>query len=217
VQRKAGESSATARKRSTSNQTLPPELDFFKYDKGAPVTSAGDKGKSKKRSERDSSASGSDDEEDRSEDSDNSELGHAYKKRKVADETVDSRVPAAHRVATKGRDVPAPLESFASLKDRYDVPSRILSNLDECGYKVPTGVQEYGVPILLEVRYTNISRRELPYAELLACIHRDATLQPSRQQEQARRSPTRYLSSRRSRLHLRNRKRSKAMVFVPSS
>lgn len=56
------------------------------------------------------------------------------------------------RVTAKGNNVPDPVDSFEALRNRYNVSARLLSNLDDSGYKQPTGIQAHGVPILLEVR-----------------------------------------------------------------
>lgn len=57
-----------------------------------------------------------------------------------------------HRVTTKGSNVADHIESFQQLEERYKVPSYILSNLRESGYKRPTGIQSHGIPILMEAR-----------------------------------------------------------------
>ncbi|EJD55245.1 P-loop containing nucleoside triphosphate hydrolase protein [Auricularia subglabra TFB-10046 SS5] len=131
---KAGESSSSRpAKRSKDAAELPPELDFFKYDKGGAA-------------HKDARATDSEESSD--------EEGPATKKRRLNEDkdAATAPAPAAHRVSTKGSDVPEPLQSFASLKDRFSLSSRLLQNLDECGYTTPTGVQEYGIPILLEGR-----------------------------------------------------------------
>jgi len=46
------------------------------------------------------------------------------------------------------------VDSFDALNDRYHVSSRLLTNLSENGYTHPTGIQSYGIPILLEVRFS---------------------------------------------------------------
>ena len=61
-----------------------------------------------------------------------------------------------HRVMAKGSNVPACVETFAALKDRYQIPSHLLVNLSNSGYSQPTAIQSYGIPILLEVgRFTS--------------------------------------------------------------
>ena len=57
-----------------------------------------------------------------------------------------------HRVTTKGDNVPMHAETFDALRERYGISSHLLQNLSEHGYKRPTGIQSYGVPILMEVR-----------------------------------------------------------------
>lgn len=61
-----------------------------------------------------------------------------------------------HRVIAKGSNVPECVETFAALKDRYQIPSHLLANLSQSGYSKPTAIQSYGIPILLEVgRFTS--------------------------------------------------------------
>lgn len=55
------------------------------------------------------------------------------------------------RVTAKGTNVPRPAETFETVRDRYNVPSLLLSNLTQNGYLEPTGIQSHGLPILLEV------------------------------------------------------------------
>lgn len=56
-----------------------------------------------------------------------------------------------HRVTTKGNNVPEHAESFEDLHGRYELSSYLLQNLAQYGYKRPTGIQSYGIPILMEV------------------------------------------------------------------
>lgn len=112
---------------------LPSELDFFKYAQG--------------NSSKRKSSNHNDVLEDRSE------------KRAKMDDVSESEVddnkagPSRQRVTAKGSDVPDPITSFKSLKDRYHIGSQILTNLSQYGYKEPTGIQSHGVPILMEVSY----------------------------------------------------------------
>ncbi|KAI9059579.1 P-loop containing nucleoside triphosphate hydrolase protein [Trametes sanguinea] len=124
-------------KASTSAQAadgeLPPELNFFKYaEGGAP-----------KRKQ-----SGADGESD-----------PKGKKRKVdedevedEDQKTDDPPMPRHRVTTKGSNVPEHVETFEALRERYQLSNHLLSNLAEHGYKRPTGIQSYGIPILMEHR-----------------------------------------------------------------
>ncbi|KIM84664.1 hypothetical protein PILCRDRAFT_818255 [Piloderma croceum F 1598] len=112
---------------------LPSELDFFKYAKG---------GTNKRKAA-------------------NQNLQHEGKKQKTnhasEDEqdddngTSNSPLPK-HRVTAKGSRVPEHVDVFEALTDRYQVPSRLLENLSNNGYNRPTGIQSYGIPILLESR-----------------------------------------------------------------
>lgn len=56
----------------------------------------------------------------------------------------------AHRVTTKGKNVPSHIDSFDELR-KYSIPSHLYSNLASSGYKDPTSIQSYCLPILLEV------------------------------------------------------------------
>ncbi|KAI0367512.1 P-loop containing nucleoside triphosphate hydrolase protein [Pilatotrama ljubarskyi] len=123
-------------KASTSGQAtdgeLPAELNFFKYaEGGAPKRKAS------------ATEDGSD---------------PKGKKRKVEDEEAEEEQPEddppmpRHRVTTKGNNVPEHVETFEELRKRYSLSSHLLSNLAEHGYKRPTGIQSYGIPILMEHR-----------------------------------------------------------------
>lgn len=119
---------------------LPADLNFFKYAQGG----------SSKRKASDSH------------DSRKNEVEKIGKKRKMSDEEEqetreeeqdqDDEMPVPrHRVTTKGSKVPEHVDSFEALRQRYDIPSQLLSNLFQIGYTHPTGIQSYGIPILLEV------------------------------------------------------------------
>ncbi|KAI0757420.1 P-loop containing nucleoside triphosphate hydrolase protein [Daedaleopsis nitida] len=135
-------------KASTSARTLdgelPPELDFFKYAHGGsakrkapdPGNEAKHKGKKRKVDEDDEDADGE---------------GGVVNEEETEETEGDPPMPR-HRVTTKGKDVPEPVDTFEVLCERYNVPSHILQNLAQSGYKRPTGIQSYGVPILMEHR-----------------------------------------------------------------
>ncbi|KAG6866249.1 hypothetical protein C0991_006836 [Blastosporella zonata] len=124
----------------TSNDgELPAELDFFKYAQGGSgkrkVTPGnGDQHKEKRRRVEDENEDASDEDED----------GH-----ESANSGAVSTVPK-HRVVAKGSNIPEHADSFLALKERYQLPSHMLSNLTQNGYSHPTGIQSYGIPILLE-------------------------------------------------------------------
>ncbi|KAM5530191.1 hypothetical protein V8D89_016143 [Ganoderma adspersum] len=113
---------------------LPPELDFFKYaQSGNPKrkvsdAAVGPKGKRRRV-------------EDGSEDED------------VATEQAEGDPPMPrHRVTAKGNNVPEHVETFEALRERYGLASQLFQNLAQHGYKRPTGIQSYGIPILMERR-----------------------------------------------------------------
>ncbi|KAL1663555.1 P-loop containing nucleoside triphosphate hydrolase protein [Schizophyllum commune] len=126
---KAGKSEENKKTQSTSH--LPSDLDFFKYAESSSSkrkTDGTDPNTRKKRRVQAEAAEdeGSDDEEE------------APRQK--------------HRVTAKGIDIPAAAQTFAEVKERYDMPSLLLSNLSKHGFKHPTGIQSHGIPILLEKR-----------------------------------------------------------------
>ena len=119
------------KKKTQSISHLPSDLDFFKYAESSSSkrkTDGTDPNTRKKRRVQADAAEddGSDDEEE------------APRQK--------------HRVTAKGIDIPAAAQTFAEMKERYDMPSLLLSNLSKHGFKHPTGIQSHGIPILLEVR-----------------------------------------------------------------
>ncbi|KAJ7785769.1 P-loop containing nucleoside triphosphate hydrolase protein [Mycena metata] len=117
---------------------LPGELDYFKY-------AAGGSGKRKADSEG---------------------VAKALKKRKVEEEEEDQDMEEdeeeteaddtpsrpRQRVVAKGSNIPSHTDTFQELVERYQMSSLLLSNLTTYGYTQPTGIQSYGIPILLESR-----------------------------------------------------------------
>lgn len=88
------------------------------------------------------------------------ENSHA-KKRKVEDnedeafqDAQDLTQTTAHRVKTKGTNIPRCIASFEELRN-YSIPAHLYPNLASSGYKSPTGIQSYCIPILLAVSYYN--------------------------------------------------------------
>ena len=117
---------------------LPAELDFFKYAQGAP-----------RKRKAPNSCSGIDSEDEGLEGKkhrpDSDDVGQDQ------DDEEEASSTQKHRVAVKGSNAPKPISSFQELKDRYHISSHLISNLAKNGYSTPTGVQSYGIPILLEV------------------------------------------------------------------
>lgn len=117
---------------------LPMELDFFKYAKsGASKRKAPPESRElreKKRKTRHTNEDGEQSETD------------------SEDDHPEPESPSRkHRVTTKGSRVPDPVDAFESLQIRYGISARLLSNLSDNGYSQPTGIQSYGIPILMEV------------------------------------------------------------------
>ncbi|KAG8748637.1 RNA-dependent ATPase rok1 [Ceratobasidium sp. 414] len=114
---------------------LPPELDFFKYAKAAPggpttAPAPADAARGNEGGEA-SSIKG--------------------KKRKREGEDPSSQ--PKHRVTTSGQGAPTPIAEFEELFTRYNLPKRLVQNLESYGYNTPTGVQAHGIPVLLEHRH----------------------------------------------------------------
>jgi ATP-dependent RNA helicase DDX52/ROK1 len=113
---------------------LPTELDFFKYTEGGSSKRKGGFGEQDKETKK-----------ARAETEDSSEESEKPS-------TSTSSFPR-QRVTAKGSNVPLPFESFEELQSRYDMSPLLLSNLSDCGYNHPTGIQSHGIPILLEVSF----------------------------------------------------------------
>ena len=67
-------------------------------------------------------------------------------------EAVPSASSSRQRVTSKGQNVPQPVDTFEELRERFGVASHLLQNIAQVGYRIPTGIQSHGIPILLEVR-----------------------------------------------------------------
>ncbi|CAE7217708.1 unnamed protein product [Rhizoctonia solani] len=114
---------------------LPPELDFFKYAKaasGGPTSGSTVLAKPTKSKEEPKSAQG--------------------QKRKRSDEEPKELLPK-HRVTSSGDKIPPPITEFSDLPSRYNIPQRLLQNIENCGYDSPTDIQAHGIPVLLEGRH----------------------------------------------------------------
>ena len=119
------------------------ELDFFKYAKGGTnkrkASEQAEQEVKKQKTSRDSEDEVEDDEDD------------------------PALVMPKHRVTAKGSRVPEHVDSFDALNDRYQVSPRLLTNLSDNGYTHPTGIQSYGIPILLEVSFLLCLDRRTKY------------------------------------------------------
>ncbi|EKM60713.1 uncharacterized protein PHACADRAFT_110354 [Phanerochaete carnosa HHB-10118-sp] len=117
---------------------LPRELDFFKYAQG---------GSTKRKTESDpqTTIKKARLEEDMEADEGTEDI-------KAAEDGEPSSSMSRQRVTAKGNSVPAAVESFEELMERYNIPGKLLQNLEASGYGQPTGIQAHGVPILLEHR-----------------------------------------------------------------
>jgi ATP-dependent RNA helicase DDX52/ROK1 len=125
-----------------NRQSLPTELDFFKYAEGGQgkrKTSRKDVGRDAKRMKVDTDGDGVGSEDD-------DEEGH------LENVYAGSSAPRqSHRISIKGINPPKEITTFEELKDRYSLPAQLYANLEKNGYYHPTGIQSIGVPTLLEV------------------------------------------------------------------
>ncbi|KAJ7124819.1 P-loop containing nucleoside triphosphate hydrolase protein [Mycena crocata] len=117
---------------------LPGELDYFRYALGGSGKRKADGyGAASKASKKRKVEDESEDDDEGGED---------------AQEAEDTPSRPRQRVVAKGSDVPPHVDSFSALAERYKTSSLLLSNLAQQGYTHPTGIQSYGIPIMLESR-----------------------------------------------------------------
>ncbi|KAG8998154.1 RNA-dependent ATPase rok1 [Tulasnella sp. JGI-2019a] len=143
VQATGQHSPSTASTFNLAKNTIPTELDFFKYAQG-PKGPATDKGKEREVQELT-------EEDDTSASSD----GASTKKRKESFSPVTSPKRGrrhAHRIAATGSRVPASIDDFEELHEHYEVAPVLLQNIAAAGYPYPTAIQAQTIPILLEKR-----------------------------------------------------------------
>lgn len=138
IQSKSSTTNSSSKTATTdsSQTTLPAELDFFKYAEG---------GNPKRRQSdgaNDASMAASA----------SSENERPKKKAKLGDEPQAGSSKQPHRVTLKGVRPPKCTETFDDAASRYEISSRILQNLSANGFRAPTAIQSYGLPVLLEVR-----------------------------------------------------------------
>ena len=132
----------------TAEGGLPAELDFFKYAKGGAGTKRKVTGGSEEAESIESSGARKEKKRKMSEDREEGESGE--EDGEEDDESAPPRLK--HRVTAKGKNVPVASDKFEDMARRYHIPPLIMSNLEEYGYKHPTGIQAHGIPILMEVR-----------------------------------------------------------------
>ncbi|KAJ6519336.1 P-loop containing nucleoside triphosphate hydrolase protein [Mycena sanguinolenta] len=122
------------------NGELPGELDYFKYAAG---------GSGKRKTDGDGKVVkkrklNEEEEEEEAQDVDEEE--------EEADDAEDAPARQKQRIVAKGSNVPTHADTFNELVERYQMSTLLLSNLVHNGYTHPTGIQSYGIPILLESR-----------------------------------------------------------------
>ncbi|KDQ11156.1 hypothetical protein BOTBODRAFT_35695 [Botryobasidium botryosum FD-172 SS1] len=155
---KQAKSTSDSKKKPQKSGELPPELDFFKYAQGgndAGGKKAG-KGKGKKRAIEEDELDEDGEEEDGNESQVDSQHETGRKRKREEEDSAlpkaIAKVPLSHRVTTTGSNVPESISSFSDLSSRYSIAPQLLRNVEQNGYAIPTGIQAYGIPTLLESR-----------------------------------------------------------------
>ncbi|KAI0028277.1 P-loop containing nucleoside triphosphate hydrolase protein [Vararia minispora EC-137] len=127
-------------KTETASGHLPSELDFFRYSKSSTekrqISDPREAGPRKRARIEDPQN------EEQEGDEAETEGGQEHGERKATKQ----------RVTAKGQNIPSPAESFFHLKERYNLPQYLMSNLEKYGFRRPTGIQSHGCPILMEAR-----------------------------------------------------------------
>lgn len=184
IPQKNGESSSRNTVRAgkdVNDQSLPTELDFFKYAEGGQgkrKMSRKDGGRYAKRMKVDGGSDGSDEEEEG--DGDEEERRES---------NVESSTPRQqHKISVKGINPPKEAATFEEMKERYSIPTQLYANLEKNDYQSPTGIQSIGVPTLLEV-----SRGSNALRTLLTQPFSLEMLPPSRPPVLAKHYPTSFL------------------------
>ncbi|XP_020366333.1 probable ATP-dependent RNA helicase DDX52 [Rhincodon typus] len=62
-----------------------------------------------------------------------------------------------HRIHVDGTDIPEPIETFEQLLQEYNLHPKIIQNIQEAGFQMPTPIQMQAIPVMLHNR------------EILAC------------------------------------------------
>ena len=112
---------------------LPSELDYFKYTSKSHLK--------RKASSRHRDINENSDEDSDAQTDDTDLMGKG-----------EGPSQPRHRVTCKGSDVPASVDAFGLLQKRYNIPPRIITNMESAGYHHPTAIQSYGCPVIFEVR-----------------------------------------------------------------
>ncbi|KAG8986542.1 RNA-dependent ATPase rok1 [Tulasnella sp. 427] len=139
---------STSKENSIAADSLPPELDFFKYASGPDIEhkSATAQGKQPAVAsyvvEQESlmeldGAESAEDEENESEAESSASTRHGRH---------------MHRIAATGSRIPKPVDGFEELEQRFSVSRLLLNNLALSGFSRPTAIQSQALPILLGKR-----------------------------------------------------------------
>jgi len=72
-------------------------------------------------------------------------------KKRKREEDSKGPVRKKQKIHVRGENVPAPIENFADLHERYNVKEQILSNIEmKLGFQNPTPIQTQAMPVMLE-------------------------------------------------------------------
>lgn len=61
-----------------------------------------------------------------------------------------------HRISVTGNRIPKPITNFTELSTTYDVSSKLINNIINCGYECPTPIQMQAIPAMLQVRLSHL-------------------------------------------------------------
>lgn len=56
-----------------------------------------------------------------------------------------------HKIHVQGTDLPDPITTFQQLEQEYKINSRLLQNILDAGFQVPTPIQMQAIPVMLHV------------------------------------------------------------------
>ena len=56
-----------------------------------------------------------------------------------------------HKIHVQGTDLPDPIATFQQLDQEYKINSRLLQNILDAGFQIPTPIQMQAIPVMLHV------------------------------------------------------------------
>ena len=71
-----------------------------------------------------------------------------------------------HKIHVQGTDLPDPIATFQQLDQEYKINSRLLQNILDAGFQIPTPIQMQAIPVMLHV-----SMKASKCACVCVCVH----------------------------------------------